>query len=337
VSVQSEEVNLEESFIPGQFFEIEKSGSQEFSATGVSKEEGKARGTIVVYNNYEEAINLRATTRFLSSEGGKQFQSPDGISLPGAHQENGKTVPGTAIVDIVAMGAGEDYNIGPSNFSVPGLLGNALYYQIYAESDSPMTGGFSREVKEVSDDDIEQANQSLEEQLDNQACQELESKIGDDFIFLPSAIFEREIETSCSAEAGEKRDSFNCQGTARIKVLAFKDSFLRELAKDIIREEISPNQKTIEESLSIENINAFPNQGKEEMRLDFKISAAIYNDINEDSLKSAVKGKNEESIKEVIFRDFPEVEKVKMRFWPFWIKSVPDNLDRIEINIQLNK
>ncbi len=337
VSSQIESVNIEEGIMPGQFFEIEKTGSREFAATGLSQEEGRAKGTITIYNNYEESINLKATTRFLSSTEGKYFQMPDRVYLPGAHQEGGKSVPGTAEVEVIAMEAGEKYNIGPATFSLPGLVGSSLYYQVYAESDSPMTGGFSNQVKEISEEDIERAKESLKDQLDRQACQELEASVGEDFIFLSSAIFERTIETNCSGAVAEKKDSFHCQGTANITVLAFKKSLLRDLSRDIILDDVSASQKIIEDLLIIDNLNAYPNQAEEEMRLDFDISVAVYDDINKGKLKGAIKGKNEEEIKEIIFRSFSEVEKVKIKFWPFWIKSVPDNVERIEINIQLKK
>lgn len=337
ISDRFQELDIEEKTVPGEFFEITKTASQEFSATGQSQEEGMAEGMITIYNNYQESINLKATTRFLSSEGGKYFQIPEWVNLPAASQSGGKTVPGTVKVEVVAMGAGEEYNIGPSQFSVPGLVGSPLYYQIHAESESSMTGGFSQSVKEITEGDIESANQSLKEELDKAACQELENKVGEGFVFLPSAIFERTVETSCAAEAGEKKAGFSCQGTAEIRVLAFQESFLKSLAQDMISKAIASDQEIIEELLVIKEADAFPNQEKGEMKLDCKFSTEVYNDFSQEQLRAAVRGKDEQAIKSIIFRDFPAIEKVKMRFWPFWVNHMPDKNDRIEITIQLDK
>ncbi len=43
-------------------------------------------------------------------------------------------------------------------------------------------------------------------------------------------------------------------------------------------------------------------------------------------------GKNENEIKETIARH-PEIDKVQVIFWPFWVKSVPSNLDKIKVKV----
>src|SRR3989344_297800 len=160
------EINLETKTIPAQYFEEQKDLWQEFPATGNASNDGKAGGTIVVYNSYSPAgaITLKSGTHFLS-DSGKYFITLQKIIIPAAKKQNSKTVPGSIAVKVQATESGEDYNIKPAKFSVPKLVGTSYYYSIYAQSSEVMTGGFSSEIKKVTEDDIQTAKNSLTKKL----------------------------------------------------------------------------------------------------------------------------------------------------------------------------
>jgi len=92
ISHQVEDIDFENKIIPAEFFEVEEEAWQEFSSTGESSEGRKAEGSIRVYNSHNppRSITLRATTRFLSSDGSKYFRSPERIYIPAAKIENKK-------------------------------------------------------------------------------------------------------------------------------------------------------------------------------------------------------------------------------------------------------
>jgi len=74
---------------------------------------------------------------------------------------------------------------------------------------------------------------------------------------------------------------------------------------------------------------------KEEIILKFKILAEIYKEINEETLKFQIKKKTEKEVKDIIFNNFSGIEEIKVKFWPFWIRKTPNNLDRIKIKLDL--
>jgi len=74
---------------------------------------------------------------------------------------------------------------------------------------------------------------------------------------------------------------------------------------------------------------------KEEMILNVKILLDIYKDIDEQTLKSQISGKTQEEIKNIVFINFPTIEKIKIKFWPFWVRKASLNLDKIKIKIDI--
>ena len=304
-------IDFDNKIIPAQFFEIEKQTSQKFLATGESFEEKKAQGVIRVYNSHNppKSMTLVVKTRFLSSQGSKYFRALENIYAPAAKLENKKITPSFVDIKVEAMESGEEYNIGPSNFSIPGLVGTSYYYTIYGKSDSAMTGGFKEKVEVITSKDIENAKKSLEETLLSEAQNSLMESLPENFVLLPSAIFSQEVETSCSEKDGTQTSEFTCEGKIKIKCLVFDESFIREISKNIIFSKMSESDRAIEESLNIEYIENRVDLDKEEMILNVKILLDTYKNIDEQALKSQISGKTQQEIKNIVFTDFPTVEK----------------------------
>ena len=337
ISHQVEDVDFENKIIPAQFSEVEEEDWQEFTSTGDSSKGRKAEGYIRVYNSHNppRSITLRATTRFLSSDGSKYFRSPERIYIPAAKIENKKIIPSFVDVKVEAMEVGEDYNIGPSKFSLPGFVGTSYYYTIYGESSSPMIGGFKEEIKIVTEEDIENAKNTLDQSLLKQAQDSLKGSLTEDFVLLSSATFDEELESSCLQKAGAEIPQFICQGKIKIKYLVFKESFLKEISRKFILSEISDSEKPIEELLSFEYLQDKIDLEKEEIILKFKILAEIYEEINEETLKLQIKKRTEKEIVDIIFNNFSGIKEIKVKFWPFWVRKTPNNLDRIKIKLDL--
>lgn len=113
--------------------------SEVVPSQGMVHAEDKASGNITIYNNYQTTpLKLVATTRFATPEG-LIFRVPADVVVPG---KVGAT-PGQVTVTVQADQAGANYNVAATRFTVPGLKSSGkMYEQVYAESSSPMVGGF---------------------------------------------------------------------------------------------------------------------------------------------------------------------------------------------------
>jgi len=313
--------------IPAQVFETEKAASQEFPSSGKISKEEKAKGKIKIFNNYNLSQTLAINTRFQApSEKVLYFRSTKAVTVP---------AKGTLEIDVVADRAGEEYNIEPSTFSIPGLAGFPQYYSIYGKSSAPMKGGFKGEIPKVEKEDLERAKNVLVEKLFSEARESLKSKAASEFILLEGVNKEEVLDTSSSLEAGAESQSFIFQAKVKSQALVFKKDDLENFAKEFIMTKIEGGKKIKENSLktdySPESINL--NIGK--IIFNLKFSAKTYTDFDASSLKGLLKKKSLEEAK-VILTDQDQVKKVDITSWPPWIKKVPNNPEKIKIKLTID-
>ena len=100
--------------------------SIEVPATGEKTVTTKASGKIVVYNEQTVAQRLIKNTRF-ESPTGKIYRINDSITVPKASISGGKTTPGSLEVTVYADEAGPEYNIAPTDFTLPGLKSSPTF------------------------------------------------------------------------------------------------------------------------------------------------------------------------------------------------------------------
>lgn len=333
-SVQA--IDLSGKTIPAQFFEEEKDLWQEFSATGNASNDGKAGGTITIYNKYSpaSALTLKTGTHFLSDTG-KYFVTLQKVVVPAATKQGSKTIPGSITVKVQATEAGEDYNIKPSKFSVPKLSGTSYYYSIYAESDKDMTGGFSSEIKKVTEDDIQKAKEELQKNLLENIKEALKNKIGTDYILLDNAISTEITESSSAVKAGAVIDKFSYQAKAKAKALAFKKSDLENFIKEYINSNISSPKIFLEDSLNYNYSSSTVDIVNGKVVLDLSFDVKTFRAVDENDLISLFREKSADQIKEIInSRMGDQVSQMQVNLWPFWTTKAPKDKNKIRVNLE---
>ncbi len=237
--------------IPGKVLTDQRTASQEFSATGKVLKEEKAKGIIRVYNAYSSSSQpLLASTRFVSTDG-KLFKSIKREVIPGATYEKGKLVPSYLDIEVQAAGGGEEYNIGPSTFSIPGFVGTSKYTAFYGKSLSPMKGGFKGEVPQVTSMDLIKAKESVANKLKKESQDSLKAQVQADFILLEETISQEIVREEPSVKAGSEAGSFSFQVEIKSEVIAFKKADIDSFAKNLINSNIPKDKKFQESKLQI--------------------------------------------------------------------------------------
>lgn len=321
--------------ISGEVFTAEKTVLQEFSSTGTKLKTERARGTIRVYNNYSTHVQpLLAATRFVSADG-KLFRTPKKVAIPGTHYEGGELIPGTIDIEVVAAEAGEEYNIGPSTFSIPGFAGTARYTTFYAKSFEPMQGGMEQKVPQVTSEDLDRAKEIVKAKALQESQTYLESLIPEEYILVEGATVREVTEFIPLVEEGQEVDRFSYRAKTEARALAFRKSELRELVITHLQSQIPEEKKLQEDSLNIEYSPKEVDFKKSKLILNLTTGAEIYSPIDEGSLKERIRNKNPNEIKN-LFKDFSEVKKVQIRLWPFWVTRAPWDMERIEIRLNLD-
>lgn len=335
VDLNAKQSDFSTNTVPGVILEEEQRTSQDFSSSGKTLKEKKAEGIIQVYNAYSTSSQvLVATTRFVSADG-KLFRSIERATIPGGHYDKGKLVPGVFDVKVQADQPGQDYNIEPSTFSIPGFAGTPRYTAFYGKSFEPMKGGFKGEAAQVTQGDLEEAEKALKEKLLESAKISLKNKVSEQVVVLEEASEKEFSSLVLSAKAGEEKNSFVGEGQLSFKALTFKKSDLENFVIEYIISQISKDQKLDLNSLKISYSPEIVklNEGKMILALDF--SAKIYFDILDKGLKDDLAGKELPEAKELLSKD-PRISKSEISLWPFWMGKIPSSIKKIKIEQRID-
>ncbi len=325
--------DYETGVIPAQITRKEQEKTFTFQATGTENVEERAEGTIEVYNEYNSAPQtLVQNTRFISS-GGKLFRTTETVQVPGARVENGDIVPSSITVQVRAAEPGEEYNIDPTTFSIPGFKGTDKYYGFYGESKEPMEGGLIGQRSVITDQDESDAREKVNEDFLPEVEAALKEEMPEDLKVIPDSMDVSIENFEIDAGEGEVFD---------VNVTALARAFL--IQPDHINEAISyrfNNESEYAEEFELSDKNRIDYTVKE---LDFQEGVAevetdisqIYNKkVGVDALVDKIKGRGEVEVRKILSsRD--DLEKAQVRFWPFWVKNIPSSEEDIEVRVEYN-
>ncbi|MEX0919131.1 MAG: hypothetical protein WDZ64_00065 [Parcubacteria group bacterium] len=302
------------------------------SASGEREVNRKASGVIIVYNNAgTESQRLIATTRF-ETPAGQVYRIEDAIVVPGRRTVDGTVVPGSLEVTVYADEAGDEYNIGLSDFTLPGLRGTTNYDTIYARSKTPMSGGFVGMEKVVSDEDLSRAEGELETLLRSKLLAEVGTQVPEDLVLIPSLSFFSFEDLPQTAGTSNSNVTINKRGT--LNGVMFKRS---DLSKELALKKIT---LSADDSVNIENIDSLnfafmgtPPQdifSAEELNFTVSGSGNLLWRTDEVALRADLLGRHKREVSSIL-NNYPTVESASVTIRPFWKTSFPDKNTLISI------
>lgn len=317
--------------IGNQIFSQKKNASLKFPASGKRQIERKAGGTLTVYNSYSsDPQPLVVETRFMTPDG-KIFRLAKNIVVPGAKIVEGKIVPFSIEAQVVADKPGPDYNIAPVKlFTIPGFKGTAKYQAFYAESRVDMAGGFIGEIAYPTDEDIKKAKANAQGTLESGLRTVLFAQVPKEFKTLDGATRFRILEQKVDAEADEA-GNFGIFTEAQLSLIAFKEEDLKMLlekrAKHDKGEDFDVRSSSFEYGLARADF--------EQGALSFPVNAkaVLARHIDAESLKAKITGKSAAELKTMVF-GLPGLKSATISLWPFYVKTVPQSLDKITVIIE---
>ncbi|MDA1337220.1 MAG: hypothetical protein O3C23_00415 [bacterium] len=327
-----EQLDREEFKIPSRTLDDEEKVTRLFPASSNTIKVNKASGTIRVFNAYKiSPQKLVAKTRFLS-EDGKLFRTPVAVTIPGATEGQGKLIPGFIDIEVTAAEPGEDYNIGPANFSLPGLSGSALFTVIYAESTKPMTGGSERQVSVVSATDIANAKDSLIGELTGKAEEKLLSQVPEHMLATKDSIVVEVLEANSLVPAGAELDQFNVSVSLSATLFMFPKTDIDTLVNIFLSDEIGEDERIASEKTKVDFQQIVVNKDAKTASLDLSVETTVYQYVDPTELKIKLRGKSKDEAGSILssYNIFTQIDLV---LWPFWVSSLPGNVDRLGIEV----
>ncbi len=301
-----------------------------FDATGRKEVGGRANGEITVYNYWSsDPQPLVESTRFIHSSTNKLFRTTESVTVPGTRIVEGETVPGTTTVNIRASEIGDSYNVSSGQFNIPGLP-SAKQEKIYGRTDSGITGGYQKEILVVSQSDYNQAKAKLSEELDKTINEKIANRTGE--MSLIDNPVEKILEESASPEVGNEGGSFEMVIKKQIETLAYNQEDFRLAVKEQFDSKLSDQNEllpsSLDDNIELKNVNFKAEQKEAEIKVD--VDGTVISKIDEDIIKDNLVGK-EKIESERYLTGFSQINDARVELWPFWVRAIPDNKDRIEI------
>ncbi|MDO4220324.1 MAG: hypothetical protein Q4D22_03820 [Candidatus Saccharibacteria bacterium] len=353
----------------GVFFAEEKTTSKkvssDFGATGEVDKGAKASGTITVKvkspvtfsvsDNYSKTFTIPANTIFTYSNGNK-YASTSAVNLAvtkakiGSLSKNctlnddGITIncnlssDVVAEVSVVSTENGEKYNIAASTsgWSFP-------INTITATKASAMTGGSSKIVKVVSQEDVEKASNDLSGEADKEAREELASQFSSEYILIGNSFAVTSTNTTTSPslneEVGEGVTPKIVRETKYV-IYAVKKSEVDTYIHTVAEAKIKGDDTQMVYSTGVainegDDDKAFFESYKNDngnMTAKLKSTTKTGPRITEDMVKEVSLGVKIGKVQSNL-RSYKGVSEAYVETSYFWVTRVPDDDNKVEIEI----
>lgn len=233
------------------------------------------------------------------------------------------------VVGITAAKIGSSYNgaVGSVDGAPSGVSARIV---------DATTGGSSKEVTVVSADDVSKATSKLEDEKDSSLRSKLESAFGESSIVIGDSYQEKRSKPSSSVAVGsEASGSVTLKSTLTASMVAVDKVDLSNYLKQAIEIEIDgkKDQKIYGDGADEAKFTQF-NQDGDTSIVRLTANGTIGPEVDESEVKDQARGKNYGDIQSSI-ESIDGVEDVETKFWPFWVSTVPDDVNRIKVEFKL--
>jgi hypothetical protein len=208
---------------------VSKTLQSSVQATGTKDAGTKANGTMTVYNSYDSSPHpLVAGTRFTAPDG-KVFKSTADTTVPGGTLGGGKIVPGQTTVQVEAADNGDQYNLGPARYNIPGLSADQQA-GIYGQG-AQMKGGTSKTIKVIIQADVDKAKQAALDGNKDKVQSDLKDKAGKGQTVLVESLQQNVTSADSNPEVGAEASSGQVSVQVTYTQLAVSQSELSQLTR----------------------------------------------------------------------------------------------------------
>ena len=307
-----------------------KSLNAPVQATGTKDKGSKASGQMTIYNEYDSNPHrLVAGTRFVGP-GGLVFRSTEDATVPGGGLSGGKIVPGKTTVPVQADQNGDQYNLGPARYSIPGLGGND---SIYGQG-SQMQGGTTKTVKVITQADADKARQAALDAEKDDVLNDLRGEADKGQYVIEASFFQDVTSANSNPGVGEEAQTATMTVQVTNSVLAVQKSALSDLAKSEEAEQLGGDKQIYDDGSDQMQITASGKPTAEgEQKFSAKATAYAGEKIDTEALTKEIKGKKYGEAMDIATR-VPGVERADIKITPTWATKMPGIQKHIKIEIK---
>ena len=328
--------NADEGVLKAIVVSEEAEASVEFEATGTREEGEKATGVVTLSNcSSRGSIDVDVGTAI--SYGDRNFLTTRSVEVPGGSSSSpfgGCDRPGTVNVSVEAQNIGDEYNLSSdTSFDVAGNRG------VRATNSNAFTGGSKRQVKIVTQEDVQRAAERLAAENEDEQRAKLEAKFDDDVRVISGSFEVNRADAAVSPDVNQEAADGKARITSKVtyRLTGVKASELKQFLEKAIENKLSQedNQRVYEAGADDAEFSDFaPGDGTSTVTVN--ATGQVGPQISDSDVKNRTKGKRFGDIQSDL-TSIQGVDSVEVDFWPFWVSTVPDNDNRITIQFDLQR
>lgn len=312
------------SVVPGHIVQQELEGVGTFTPSQQKTVTGKMTGGLTVVNKTDNAQQLRATTRFLSSSG-TLFRSQEFAVVP-AH--------GSTVIGVKADQEGQVTGLENDTFTLPGLW-PGLQKSIYGTGFAEGVGG-SQEVRVITADDITHAQEDVQKKLEEKFSLLLDTEKPK----VPAAsvltvIHSDIISKQTNHEVGQEAKDFELRLKVRFTAVLYDEQKAVISVSQGLSQRLSQGYQLIplKSDALTASIASIDTATKTAV-----LSLAVHGGkIRTDDVlpyqKRDLLGLSRNDILSY-FQGYDDIEHMEVSFYPFWVTRAPLLVDHIRIVIK---
>lgn len=311
--------------------ELNKELSVDFDATGKKNVGEKATGVVRLSNSSRNAVTISSGT--ILKNNGLSYTLRNSVTVPAATLGwdcPGYSCSGVASASVVAVEGGSQYNAasGSMSISVSGVS---------ASLKSPTSGGTDKTATVVTAQDIEKAKAKLNEQKADSLKTDLEASFdGSVKVIVDSYVEKRSEPASSIAVDAEATGKVSLKTVVTAGMIGIDRKELKNFVEDKIKAELAgkESQKIYDNGIDSVKFSQFSSQNNVD-RVRLSVNGKVGPTIDEQRIKEQSKGRSygevQSSIESII-----GVDAVDVKFSPFWVKTVPGDVNKIKVEFKLN-
>jgi hypothetical protein len=312
---------------------LESSG--QFQSQGKREAGNQARGTVRIYNFTGAPITLRASTTALKIGNKSYVLAKDVTYYRATTYKNAQTreINPASLgdpVEVMALEGGDSSN-APSGtrLEITNQVFGSRPQLLYAQVEGAVTGGTSRFVSFISEQDLASAQTELAQKL----LQEYKDKLASEGLILLDKAFTTETVSFVPEKpAGTETPSFTALLKVNLTGLVFEKGELERLVEDRVTQSLSSekNFKSKDNNIAYKLISADLTSELGAIAVHFEGKAV--KEVNLENVKSELVGKSKEEANDIL-RDKADIDKIEMTLAPAWQKNFPWFAQKIDIKV----
>ena len=331
-SASAKALDVDKKIVPAVLKEVKKTDVEKITATGQKNVGEKATGTVTVkLTNCAEASTTVPSGTTVSN-GSLSFVTQADINLSSVKIGNlckNDNFPAfsSGTVKVVASSPGDQFNLsGGRAFTVAGVS------NVAGVDSSVMTGGTNKNVTVVSDQDVANAKQKLNDKSKDAATTELKKQLTDAGQFiLPDSFAKADPTITVTPAVGTESADVSVTSETTYSMLGVKREDLKTLVVTAAKKQFDATKQSVnDDGLDKAIFRAGDKKSATEQAFSVQSTVSTGAAIDQDAIKKDIAGKKKGDVQQIL-GNRPGVKEVTVKYSPFWVYTTPSKTSKITL------